>query len=67
MKIKSFFCLFVILLIIIFSSIINEYSYQAIEVTDDCKIGIDINHNGTIKENEYFEISGITPFFCGKF
>lgn len=62
MKIKSFVFLFIILLIIIIAHLIESTTYQALEITDDCKIGIDINKNGSISDYEYFEIKGIRPF-----
>lgn len=62
MKIKTFVILFLILLAAIAISKVRSTSYQAIEITDDCKIGIDLDKNYSITENEYFELKEITPF-----
>ena len=61
MKIKTFVTLFIILLIIFLSNFIRKTSYNALEITDECKIGIDLNRNGAISEEEFFEIKDITP------
>ena len=62
MKIKSFIILFAIFLFILAINKFNETTYQAMEISDDCKIGIDINKNGSITDNEFFEIKDIVPY-----
>lgn len=61
MKIKSFVTLLLILLIIILKTLYDDNLYNVLEVTDDCKLGIDINKNGKITEDEYYTIKGINP------
>ncbi|MGN0013794.1 MAG: phosphatidylserine/phosphatidylglycerophosphate/cardiolipin synthase family protein [Candidatus Gastranaerophilaceae bacterium] len=62
MKIKSFIILFAIFLFILVFNKFNETTYQAMEISDDCKIGIDINKNGSITDKEFFEIKDIIPY-----
>ncbi len=54
--------LFLILLIILSFNYFLHSSYKALLITDNCKIGIDINDNGKISENELFSLDDITTF-----
>lgn len=62
MKKISFVTLFFILLLILFLDWFNHTSYKALSVSDDCKIGIDINDNSNISEDEYFSLNNIKTF-----
>ncbi len=65
MKKISFVILFVILLIILSLDCFNHTTYKALKISDDCKIGIDLNKNGNISEKEYFKLEKIRTF-CSK-
>lgn len=65
MKKISFVFLFLILLIILSLDWFNHSTYRALNISDDCKIGIDLNNNGKISENEYFSLDKIRTF-CSK-
>lgn len=66
MKKISFVFLFLILLLILSLDWFNHSSYKALEISDDCKIGIDLNHNGNISEKEYFSLDKIRTFCSAK-
>lgn len=60
MKKISFLTLFFILLLILFFDWFNHTSYNALSVSDDCKIGIDFNNNSNISENELYSLVNIS-------
>lgn len=62
MKKITFGILFLFLLLILSFNQFFHSSYKALSITDDCKIGIDINDNGKISENEYFSLENIKTF-----
>ena len=60
---KISFCLFFFILIsILYCDWLFSTSHQAIMITDDCKIGIDINHNDNIKDDEFYDLDNIRNF-----
>lgn len=64
---KSYFAIFcVVFLTILFTDYFNHTSYQAIYVTDDCKIGIDFNQNDKISEDEIVDLPNICNFCSDK-
>lgn len=54
--------LFFILLLILSLDWFNHTSYRALKISNDCKIGIDINNNNKIAEEEFFSLDKITVF-----
>ena len=62
MKKISFCLLFFILISILYCDWLFSTSHQAIMITDDCKIGIDINHNDNIKDDEFYDLDNIRNF-----
>ena len=66
MKKISFVILILILLLILSLDWFNHTSYKALEISDDCKIGIDINKNGNISEKEFFSLDKIKTFCTPK-
>lgn len=65
MKKISFVFLFLILLIILSLDYFNHSTYRSLIISDDCKIGIDLNKNNKISEKEYFTLDKILTF-CSK-
>lgn len=62
MKKNTCVTLFFILLLILSLDWFNHTSYRALKISDDCKIGIDINNNNRISEEEFFSLDKITTF-----
>ena len=62
MKKFSYLILTLIFILIICFEKLEQSSYQALEISDDCKIGIDLNHNDKITDDEYYEFEEINNF-----
>lgn len=65
MKIKTFCILFIIFLLIVISDKFYQKTYAVLETNNDCLIGIDLNENDIITENEFFKLKNINDF-CSK-
>ncbi|MGN0004544.1 MAG: phosphatidylserine/phosphatidylglycerophosphate/cardiolipin synthase family protein [Candidatus Gastranaerophilaceae bacterium] len=62
MKTKTFCILFLIFLLIVISDKLYKCTFSVLETSDDCRIGIDLNENDIITDNEFYKLKNIYDF-----
>ena len=62
MKKHSYIFIFIIFFLILLIEFINKNTYRVIDITDDCKLVVDLNKNYKINDDEIFEIPEIIPY-----
>ena len=66
MKKHSYIFIFIIFFLILLIEFINKNTYRVIDITDDCKLVVDLNKNYKINDDEIFEIPEIIPY-CSEY